>query len=71
MLVEEEEMRQSKPPLERLAYSIPEACVLIGVSRPTLYRRISDGDLRTVMFGGRRLVPHAALLELLGESDAT
>jgi excisionase family DNA binding protein len=49
----------------RLVYSIQEAAQATGLSRATLYRLISDGRLKTVKVGARRLVPVAALTALL------
>jgi excisionase family DNA binding protein len=49
----------------RLVYSIREAAQATGLSRATLYRLISDGRLKTVKVGARRLVPVAALTALL------
>jgi excisionase family DNA binding protein len=42
---------------ERLAYRVDEACRALGISRTTLYKLIASGELRTVMVGGRRLIP--------------
>jgi excisionase family DNA binding protein len=49
----------------RLVYSIREAAEASGLSRATLYRLISDGRLKTVKIGARRLIPVAALTALL------
>jgi len=51
---------------ERLSYSIDETIEILGISRATFYTSlINTGRLRTVMVGGRRLIPRSALLELL------
>ena len=49
----------------RLVYSIREAAQATGLSLATLYRLISDGRLKTVKIGARRLIPVAALTALL------
>ena len=43
-------------PVERLAYSVDELIAATGISRPSIYRRIADGTLKTVKFGKRRLI---------------
>ena len=49
----------------RLSYSIDEAATLTGLSRATLYRRVADGQLKTVRRGRRRLVPAKQLENFL------
>ncbi len=48
-----------------LAVSFTRASELIGVSKASLRRYARLGKLRTVKFGRRRIVPFAALTELL------
>jgi excisionase family DNA binding protein len=50
---------------ERLAVSIAEAGLLIGVSRTTIYKLIDAGLLATVTIGRRRLVLIASINELM------
>lgn len=45
--------------------SIDEAARLIGVSRRTVYELVARGRLRTCKLGRRRIVPVAAIDELL------
>ena len=52
---------------ERLAFSVGEAASLLGVSRQHIYSLIARGLVRSVMLGGRRVIPRSVLLELLGE----
>lgn len=56
--------------LPRLAYSVAEAAAVLRISRPTLYRLISRGDLATFTLGRRRLVSHQALADLVAEREA-
>lgn len=49
--------------------SVEEAAELLGLSRPTAYRAISNGQLPVMRFGRRLRVPTAPLLELLGVSE--
>ena len=53
----------------KAAYDINEACRVLGISRPTIYKLIGAGRLRTVKFGTRRLVPVSAIEELLRGCD--
>lgn len=50
----------------RLAYSLGELEVLIGLSRSTLHRMVARGELETVKRGRRRLVPAAQVEKLCG-----
>lgn len=44
--------------------SIERACSLLGLSRATVNRRVTDGTLRSRKVGGRRLIPIAAVEEM-------
>ena len=56
--------------LPRVAYSVPEAAAVLGISRPTLYRLINRGELTTFTLGRRRLVSHQAIADLVAEREA-
>lgn len=60
------------PPIPvRRAYPVDEARALIGgISRKSLYDLIRNGELRTVMIAGRRLVPDRAIDDLLTRAEA-
>lgn len=50
----------------RLAYSIPDFMQAAGIgSRSTIYREISEGRLKTVKVGSRRLIPYDSAKEWL------
>jgi excisionase family DNA binding protein len=57
---------------KRHLYRIPEAMVLLSMSRSVIYEQIRAGRLKTVKQGASRLVPAAAINAyvqlLLGES---
>lgn len=60
----------NSPPSERFAWRVKEFCEAIGISRAHFYEQIKRGKIRTVLIGGRRLVPdseRARLLEIEGE----
>lgn len=39
----------------------PDSCRRLGVGRSTIYRLISEGELRPVKIGDRTLIPEAEL----------
>lgn len=53
-------------PSDRLAYSVPDVCRLLGIAPATLYRIIARGQLRSVRMGGRRLILRDDLHTYLG-----
>jgi len=52
-------------PLERLALRINDAVVVSGLSRSTLYKKMTDGMLPSRMITGRRLILPEDLRRLL------
>jgi excisionase family DNA binding protein len=48
-----------------VTYSIPQAGKLLGLSRNTAYEAARRGELPTIRFGRKILVPKAALQRLL------
>ncbi|MGH9214909.1 MAG: helix-turn-helix domain-containing protein [Acidimicrobiales bacterium] len=48
-----------------LAYSVPEAAAVAGVSRAHLYRAMRVGDLASVKTGSRRVILHDDLVAWL------
>jgi excisionase family DNA binding protein len=46
--------------------SVEHAAKLLGVSRSATYRAAASGQLPTITFGRRLLVPTSRLLEMLG-----
>jgi excisionase family DNA binding protein len=53
----------------RLALSPAEFAAAVGCSRQHVANMIARGELRSVKLGGRRLIPVAALDELLNGGD--
>jgi excisionase family DNA binding protein len=53
------------PPDTVLAYRVNDAARVAGLSRSSLYVLIGEGKLRSVLVGGRRLIPADALRDLL------
>jgi excisionase family DNA binding protein len=52
-------------PMAKLAYSVTEAGEMIGVCRRTVYELLTNGELRSVKIGRRRLVRHNDLVAFL------
>lgn len=50
---------------ERLAYSVDEAAIALGIARETVYELIRTGELRSRKAGSRRIVGRHHLLEFL------
>lgn len=46
--------------------SIPQAAVILGISRRSAYRAAANDELPTIKVGRRLLVPTARLLAMLG-----
>tara|TARA_R110000868_G_scaffold34144_3_gene123443 strand:- start:7768 stop:8001 length:234 start_codon:yes stop_codon:yes gene_type:complete len=51
--------------IQKLAYSIREACSVSSLGRTTLYAHIAAGRLRVTRIGGRTLIPAEALHALI------
>ncbi len=56
-------------PEERLVYTVAEAGEMLGISRAFAYERVARGELPVIRLGRRRLVPKAALLALVAQSE--
>jgi excisionase family DNA binding protein len=53
------------PPDIALAYRVNDAVKISGLSRSSIYKLIAEGELRSVLVAGRRLIPADALRKLL------
>ena len=51
--------------IDRLAYSMKEACEVSSLGRTTLYGHIKAGRLDAVRVGGRTVIPAESLKKLL------
>jgi Bacterial regulatory protein, Fis family len=56
-----------REPLGRRAYRLQEVCELLGISRPTLWRRHKAGLIKFTYLGTMPFVSAQHLAELLGE----
>ena len=48
-----------------VVYDVPEAMRRLGITRPTIYRFLRSGELRSFRLGSRRLVSAEALREFI------
>ena len=55
---------------KRAAFSPAETAELLGLSEATIYRILRRGDLPSVLIGGSRRIPAAAIQKLLTEGAA-
>jgi excisionase family DNA binding protein len=54
---------------ERLTFTVDEVAIALGISRSSAYECAKRGEIPTVRFGRRIVVPRRAVLALLGETD--
>lgn len=50
---------------EKLVMTIPEAGILLGISRPQAYKCVRDGTIPVIKLGRRMVVPRPALMRML------
>ena len=53
---------------EPLAVSVPQAAIMLGISRALAYELVARGDLPSLRLGRRLVVPRRALVELVEAS---
>lgn len=56
--------------LEQLAYRIPDAATLIGVSRASIYNLVAAGQLDARKVAGRTVIPAESLRRLIDQAPA-
>jgi excisionase family DNA binding protein len=59
------------PQPECLTYTIEEAAMLLGIGRNQAYEAARRGEIPTIRFGKRLVVPRAALTKLLDGNPET
>lgn len=60
-----------KNPQKKLTITVPEAALMLGISRGLAYEMAREGTLPALRFGRRMVVPLAAIKRLLLETDTT
>ncbi|MBL8609748.1 MAG: helix-turn-helix domain-containing protein [Myxococcales bacterium] len=58
--------RGAQVQVERLAFTIPEVCEALGLSRQGVYNLLSRGELRSVTIGRSRRIPRTEVERLAG-----
>ncbi len=53
------------PPLGKQLYRVPEAMVLLSISRSVIYEQIRSGRLHSVTQGRMRLIPASAITDYI------
>jgi len=53
-------------PFQRPTIPVEEAGRILGISRSLAYQGTASGEIPSIQIGGRRVVPTAALLKMLG-----
>jgi excisionase family DNA binding protein len=51
-----------------LVFSVVEAAQLLGISRPTAYTLVNTGQIPSIRYGRRLLIPRVALMKMLEEA---
>ena len=59
-------MRHLPDPTEQPTITVEHAAVVLGIGRSAAYKAAQNGELPTIRFGRRTLVPVAALRRMLG-----
>lgn len=55
--------------LERRTYTVTEAAKLLGISRSTAYECVRSGELQSLRFRSRIVIPARAIAVLLAAND--
>lgn len=56
--------------LERIVYTVTETAEILGISRPTAFQGVKNGEIPCIRVGRRVLVPKAALEKLLATAGS-
>jgi excisionase family DNA binding protein len=54
-------------PLKRIGYRVNDFCTIAGISRTTLYELIREGKIKTILLGGRRIIPASEAERIISE----
>ncbi len=65
--MEEAETEGGRPMDTALLYGVSEAAQLLGIGRSNAYNLMTEGKIRYVKIGSRRLIPRIALEQFVAE----
>ena len=57
------------PPVQKLAYTVPEVAVALGISKSTVWKYRFEGRLEAFKLGGRTLIKAEALQAFIAEAE--
>ena len=57
------------PPIQKLAYTVPEVSAALGISKSTVWRYRFEGRLEAFKLGGRTLIKAEALQAFIAEAE--
>lgn len=58
-------------PTDVLAYRVKDFCKLIGIGHTAFYDLMASGKIRTIVIGGRRLIPADEAQRIANEGTET
>ena len=61
-----QDLRENKSP-DRLAWRVNDFCRALGISRTSFYELLRENRIRTIVIGGRRLIPDAEARRIISE----
>ncbi len=64
-------MSTQLPTVERKTYTVTEAAEILGISPASAYKSVHSGEIPSLTFGGRIVVPRRALDALLALEEPT
>jgi len=56
------------PDVQRRTFTVAEVAKILGIGRNTAYESCRNGEIAHIRIGGRILIPHSVVDELLGEA---
>ena len=57
------------PTVTRRTFTIPEAAIIVGVGKSTLYEHVKNGDVPCVRLGRRVVIPAHVIESMLAPKD--
>lgn len=56
---------------EPIAFGINDVCRMLGISRTSVYKIISDGQLKTIRIAGRTLILRSEINRMISDAERT